>query len=713
MTDQPFAPQQTLAMGLQASKDDAQLVTWVQSQYNIMKSARSRIINQWNLNLAFYQGKQYYELNSLLGGKLYVPKAPPHRIRLTINRIRPMVRTEFARVTQQKPNASVIPSTTEDEDLQASYAAEQIWEFVSRQNHAQREYRLAAWWMLITGTGFMKTWWDPNIGPMSDPQIDPYGNITPPMRMGDVCFAAVTPYHLFVPDLRTTTIQDQPFILNAYPRSVAWLQQFYGMKLDGLNVVPDTVTSNDILDASILNLQTSNAEPNSVMCFELWAKPGAHKLLPNGGMLQIIGDQIVSGTRDGIPYQHEEYPFTKFDHIPTGTFYSESSIFDLRPLQKEYNRTRSQVTEAKNRMGKPQLVAAKGSIQVNKITSEPGQVIEYKVGLPPPQPMTLMPLPNYIIEEQDRILSDFEDISGQHAVSTGSAPPGVTAATAISYLQEKDDGILSHTYDSIEEGWENIAYQTLNLVVQYWTLPRMVKTNGADGAFDTLLLQGSDLKDNTDIRMEGGSALPVSKSARQAFLMDMMKMGFISPQDGLKLLDMGGVQKLYEMIRRDESQAQRENIKMKRANPQGLSQFQQEQSQQNQTLHDLQQQKVTQDQTTDPHTGMPLEGAEVSPPQDIPPPPMEPYFPTNTWDNHQVHVDTHNNFRKTQEFELLQQPIKDEFEAHVQMHIAAINQAMVQVAQATGEGMSPDAASSTMGAAMPAGQGPPPMPGGQ
>jgi hypothetical protein len=126
---------------------------------------------------------------------------------------------------------------------------------------------------------------------------------------------------------------------------------------------------------------------------------------------------------------------------------------------------------------------------------------------------------------------------------------------------------------------KSIAKQTLNLVVQYWDTQRTVNTTGADGGFDVLMLKGSDLRNSTDIRMEGGSSLPTSKAAKQAFIMDMMKMGFIDPNEGLKLLEMGGVDKLYERIKLDESQAQRENVKLKKADPMVLQQFQDAQKQ--------------------------------------------------------------------------------------------------------------------------------------
>ena len=224
-------------------------------------------------------------------------------------------------------------------------------------------------------------------------------------------------------------------------------------------------------------------------------------------------------------------------------------------------------------MGKPQLIAPRGSVVASKITTEPGQLIEYTPGFEPPRPMPLQPLPAYILQELDRIILDMEDLSAQHQVSKGQTPTGVTAATAISYLQERDDSVLSHTYASVEFGYENLAKQVLGPCVQYWDTPRMVKVVGTDGAHDALTLKSADIKNGTDIRMEAGSALPTSKAAKQAFIMDLMKMGFIPPEKGLEMLEIGGVQRLYDQIKIDERQAQRENLKMKLFDPQLIGSY--------------------------------------------------------------------------------------------------------------------------------------------
>ena len=66
--------------------------------------------------------------SSITVGKLSTPKAPPYRVRLTVNRVRSIVRTELSRMTSNKPNASVVPASSEDQDLFAATAGEQVWE---------------------------------------------------------------------------------------------------------------------------------------------------------------------------------------------------------------------------------------------------------------------------------------------------------------------------------------------------------------------------------------------------------------------------------------------------------------------------------------------------------------------------------------------------------------------------------------------------------
>lgn len=347
---------------------------------------------------------------------------------------------------------------------------------------------------------------------------------------------------------------------------------------------------------------------------EFWIKPG-HPMLRDGGMVTIVGEQIVQVV-DGYPYAHGEFPFSKLEMIPSGKFYGDSVITDLLPIQREYNRTRSQIIEAKNLMGKPKILAAKGSINAAQITSEPGQVLFYVPGYPEPKEMAHAPLPQHVMQEVQQLQEDIDDISGQHDISRGKNPSQVTAATALSFLQEQDDTKLSDAITSLEEAVEKLGKHILSHVSQFWTTERTVQIVGADGSFDAQVYKGESLGGNLNVRVEAGSALPQSKAAKQAFVMDLIKLFPQYADKGLELLEIGGIERIYEEYLTDKRQAQRENIKMS--------------------------------------AGAPVE--------------------VNDWDNHQVHIDIHNTFRKSQEFEMMDDQLKMMFQEHVDMHYVATGQ---------------------------------------
>jgi hypothetical protein len=650
LTEPSFSPEQLDQLANKSKQEDFnnKVIEWTKSAHQRCKSIRQQIERQWYLNLAFYIGKQNVSVipvssasGAATGVRLYVPPAPYYRSRPVINRIRPVIRTELAKLTAQKPTATIVPATGEDKDLRAAQAGEQVFDSVYREKKIKSTFSRTMLWALCTGVGFMKTYWDPK-------KQDRTG------AEGDFCYELVTPFHLFIPDMMAEDIEDQPYVIHIQTKSVEWVKLNY----PGLKAEPNVMEASDILNDSFLQLVGAGEfRKNAILCYEVWVKPGQVEFMPEGGMYTIVGDTVVQFVK-GNPYLHQQYPFIKFPHIPNGRFYADSVVTDLVPVQREYNRTRGQMIEAKNRMSHPQLMAAQGSIDASKITTEPGQVILYKLGFPPPQPLPLQNLPNYVVQEVERLLLDFEDISGQHQVSKGQVPPGVTAATAISFLQEQDESMLSTTFQGIEEGFEKIGYQTLCYVKQYWDTPRLVKVVGRDQQFNVISFQGADLRDNTDIRVEAGSALPTSKSAKQALLMDLMSQGFIPPEKGLELMEVGGVQRLYEEVQIDSAQATRENMKMSTVTDQDMEMYLQ-------TFMGTD--PVTGEaQMVDPNTGQPLVDQMGNPTA----PPL--IVPVNTFDNHQIHISVHNNYRKGQEYESLPQRLKDLFEEHVNQHMMAL-----------------------------------------
>lgn len=512
-----------------------------------------RVERQWYLNLAMYAGRQNVEFRTLasspLGAQLITPSAPPWRVRLVVNKIRPIIRREVAKLTAQKPTFEVVPATNSDEDASAARVGEQVLESLYSDLDVEHKLRMAVWWSSNTGTGFLKDYWRAD-------ETDPRSKAT-----GRICVETVDPFHVFVPDLREPDLEGQPWLAHATTRSKEWVKAYYGAEVNADTKATDALFEDVMRDAPRVSDQ--------VLCLEFWCKAGAHQALPEGGVLTLVGGKVAQ-LISGWSYKHGEYPFSKIDHIPMGRFYGDAVTTDLVALQREINRTRSQLIEQKNLLGRPKGMFPAGGLDPSKITSEPGQWIPYQAGLGKPDILPAPPIPGYVIETMDRIIGDMDDISGQHEISRGGTPPQVTAATAISYLSEQDDTMLAFTTASIERAMARLGRHLLSHVVQFWDKPRMVRVVGPDSAFEVQQFAGSALRGNTDVRVEAGSALPTSKTARQATLIDLYTKGaFGSPgadpnagQQLLKALGMRGVDALLEDVLVDQRQAQRENIRL-------------------------------------------------------------------------------------------------------------------------------------------------------
>lgn len=762
---------------IRRQRQEADTLRYLDSLYERAKTSRWRFERQWYVNLSYYFGRQW--ITWLAGSspdiaKLYEPQAPPWRVRLTVNRIKPAIRRELSKTMKQKPTAFVIPASTDDSGIAAARAGEAIFEHQWRTLDMETELWVAQFWRCATGTGFIKDWWDPRA------KTDD--------GTGSVGIEVVTPFHLFFANLEQYRVDRQEHVIHVSMKSPEEVESMYGVKIK-----PDSIErGGGVIEAQYL--RALNLEPgriSQVAVKEIWIKPNVK--YPQGAMFVWAGGKILFTSMDPMtgsprwPLYKMEYPFTKFDGVPTGRFYGDSSIIDLLPLQKEYNRTRSQIIEAKNQMAKPQLLASRGSIEANKITSEPGLVIFYTPGYEKPTPLPLQPLPNYVLQELDRSLMDMADISGQHEVSSGTVPPGVTAASALSFLSEQDDTMMAPIIKSLEAGVERLGRHILCHVHERWDEAHAVKVLGPDNTWEIKEFSKLDLGNNTDLNIQAGSAMPRSLAAKQAFIMELIKMRVISPEIGLRYLEMAETGQMYEETQVDRRQAERENMKMSdpsilEANFKGLfdnlmSQMGGDPSggagagmdQTDSGGLGLDPSQPTPPELSVPPTGpmgdvgglgaptapettpqgallsgmppqpgmlgapqpamppgmpgqpgqpgMPMDPSQgISPVQaGMPMPPPLPMVPVNTWDNHDVHIQVHNDFRKRQEFEALDPRLKEEIERHVELHRSALMlppsinpeqaQQMVAMQQMTPQppGLMPGAPPSDQGALPPGG----------
>ncbi len=444
-------------------------------------------------------------------------------------------------------------------------------------------------------------------------------------------------------------------------RSPAWVQNNFN---PSFQVQADTRAAASIMEAATIVAKGAEEHLDQVLVKECWIKPGSHPNFPEGGVVTIVNNKPVQ-VIDKWPLPYPEYPFYKYEGIETGGFYGDSILVDAIPLNKEINKARSQAIEIRNTMGKPKFFYQDGSVNVRKISSEPGQGIPYKAGYQPPIVVPGAEVPTTFYQEIAQTQQDLDDISGQHEVSRGTTPKDVTSGTAIAFLEEQDSSMLSTQVAGIEGAVELMGRHYLALVAKYWDDNRIVKITGKNREFEAINWKRGSLRGNMDVRVQSGSALPQSKAAKQALITEWMQLGLLPPESGMEILEMADLTRVVDEILVDKQQAQRENLKMADVNA-------------TKTFELL----LNPSPGIDPNTGQ-----EVMPQQDPnsgnwmngdgTPFQPQPPIPVNSWDNHEQHVFWHNQYRKTQEFEMLPDANKQAFEMHVQLHMMALGAQLI------------------------------------
>lgn len=692
-----------------ASDATKKIETTCRDWYNRARGGRYQFEQQWYKNLDMAQGRQFTIWDDTRK-QMVVATPKDLEPRMPVNVIEPVMRTELAKTGSSHPTVSVSPASNDDSDIMGAQAGEKVWNwFYDVSDFQVTIFNQANYWRAHTGMGFIKTFVDFGAedpaamdaakraaaeqqgaldGAASNSPI-PFTPtpVAPKPITGKITSEPVSPFNFYVADLLQPNLQKQPYVIHAYTMPQEQAKVKYQKYLPE-DWAPAQSSAAQLIDATHIGIRGGNDQlKDQVLVQEFWVKPGATTLLPKGALVVMVADTVVAMNKDGMPYQHGMYPFALLSGIETGAFYRKSVVQSLIPLQDELNRIFAQLIKYKNMVIRPQMTYDEGSVDPSRITSAAGLWIPVRLGMKHPSPIQLPTLPQAVPDLINRMREIIDDISGQHQVSRAQTPGANTAASALSLMQETDDNFLQATFDSIELCLKHTGKFVLSNAQQFWDEPRYIKVVGEDSSIDAQVLKGSDLEGGTDVRVETGSGLPMSKSARIAVVTDWMQKGFITPQLGMQVLDMAALSKIYALLRVDEDQAIRENLQIEKMSPEEL--------QGQQAAFEGQQAAAQPDPGAiavaggNPFDSMSDPGIGLEPqPGAAPMMAPEPFhaLPVNPFDNHAVHAEVHARQMKSQAYQAWSPEQQAALLDHWQQHVEA---AAMQGIQVTGSGAAP------------------------
>lgn len=639
---------------------------------------------QWRLNLAFYKGRQYSYYNRTSNVLTTLPvedgDKPRYRVRLVSNQIVSGVSSLLSKYLKTKPRMFATPGTGSHKDLKAAQMADKLLNFWWTDFALDDALEEAILYSLIAGQGYWKICWDEHAGRQMSFLLNPQGQpITeepikeafraqleqmgiPPAEqtayLGDIRVEVISPFDLYV-DPSVKKFTDSKWAFQVMYLTPEEIKTRYGKELP-----PDSIaTSPDVgLPLGQSNQQSGTGmDVRKVVCGYFLPQPA----MPRGRIVTWSGAEILEDKP--WDYPTHELPFVKFPglRIP-GSVYDMSVVEQAIPLQKELNRTLSQIVEFKNMTVKPQWIAPIGSLRERR-TDEPGAIYQYNpvAGLKP-EPMQIESLPTWVFNHLEEINGRLNDLFGRTEVTEGAVPPNVEAGVAIDLLQEMATDRIAPQIRLMEMALARAGQLMLALAKEYYIEPRMLKIVGSAGSTQVKQFTNADIDGQINVQVEAGSGLPRTRAGRQARIEFLINNQIINPSQAYQFMDSGDLAGLAEQFSQDEDQAYRENEKLDVGEPLNPLAIQNAQAMIPQVMQ----------QGMNPDTGQPFQDMQefqmwaqhALQQAAIQPGPV---------DNHAIHIDVHGRTAKSVEWFSLPPEAQQAYIDHINAHMQALQSQQV------------------------------------
>ncbi len=486
----------------------------------------------WQLNMNFMCGNQYCDVNAR-GEIEEEPKSYFWQNRRVFNYIAPTVETRCAKLARIRPAMKVRAASEEEGDRHSADLASAILSSVQESENLDGLVSRATVWSETCGTVFYQVIWDNAAGLAVG--IDEAGN---KVKDGGVKIAVVPPFEIYPDSLSEERMENQRSIIHAKAVSVEDIYAAYGVRLAGRDIeefslAPYSAAAHSRRCRGSVKAVLRGHE----LVIERYQRPTENA--PCGRLTVVAGGELLY---DGeMPYINGEdgertYPFVKQTSLPlAGSFFGSSVVDRLIPVQRSYNAVKNRKHEFLNRISMGTIAVEDGSVDVDELSEDglqPGKILVYRQGGTPPEMLSLGSVPDCFLQEEERLESEFNKISGtgeftQNADNFSS----VTSATGLQLIIEQDDARLNMSYQEIKDALKGIGKQIIRLYRQFAGDMRLMRFSGGGNSLKVFYFKGSDISSD-DVVFEADSDVNMTAAQKRTVIYEMIEKGLFSDETG-------------------------------------------------------------------------------------------------------------------------------------------------------------------------------------
>ena len=521
-------------------------------------------------NLLYYIGEQYLEY--VVSSGQFRRRTLPFIPTPVTNEIREYVRSVKAMLMNQKMIPRVWPNTNEKEDIQAGDAGQALLVSLD-QAHDGRffdEKEKLVIMICIAGTAFMRTYADADGGVWL-----PDGSKT-----GDEATECILPFNVRLDSLGDKLSQKRWIGVQSL-KDKEWVEDTYKTKIENKDENRSQIDYQRYLSKLVQSVSPWKGRPMTISNFsedddglvlfrEVEFAP--IKEHPNGYYVVCCGGNVIKKI-DRLPIHSTTddwyYTLTDFhyNYVP-GRFWSDPGVNDLISPQNIINAIDQALAINRKGIGRPKVLTP-GEIGLKKIglgghgflalSYNPimGQKPEFKEGTP---------LPQQVLEERRLQRQGFQDASGDPKnVLQGQQPSANASGILTEGLRETAERGRYPDLERFNRSLTRVYKKRLLIAQEVFTEERLIKTLGRGNKVKIQKFKASDLRGNTDVRLELDSGLIGTKSGQAQMMLNMIQAGFfkdgdVSPTIRQEVLQRMGMSTFTDEVDNDVERAEAENV---------------------------------------------------------------------------------------------------------------------------------------------------------
>ena len=518
-----------------ASTRQKDVLAMLNDRYERSAKAQQDVFEEFEQARLFYRGDQWIYYNN---GWRTAP-IPRWRVRLTVNKLIPMVDLLVSTATRVRPIITARPRTDDEDDRRSAKVGEMLlryyWDLLDFDVNEIRKLK----YVFVEGNVFQVVDWDHE---QQRPRVD----LVPPYSFG------VEP--------GAVTLEDAGWAMVTELSRIDELELRYNQKIERTDLKEDLKRA--YVPVLLDRQEEVDLEERTV--FQRYYERPSRKH-PRGRLVTRAGNTVVA--EDDLPVEDPDsgapqFPIVHFKGIELlGEFWATSPVSQSIPLQQEVNRSRSQLIENRNLCGRPQLLAAQNSIEEDSYTNEPGAIIWWDPVLArqvEPHYMNPPQVPGWVMNIMATAEQDMYDLVGRHEVSQGQMS-NVSSGRQAAILRQADDSRWAPMIRQYQHGLKKLGQLLLQFAQKNLSGDQVLNIVGRGRESEVFYFSSNSISARVNIQFDIESQLPWTKESMRQMAMQLFDKGQMDQDTLHQIMEIPSPDKMYEPQQDHLLNARREN----------------------------------------------------------------------------------------------------------------------------------------------------------